>query len=87
MQAHIKDLLDSFLNSHNINDCDYVIERPKNPTFGHFSSNIAMKLARVLRKRPLDIAQDIVDFMGPATSPLKEISIAAPGFINFTMEK
>ena len=86
MQTQIKDLLDSYLKSKNITDCDYVVERPKNPAFGHFSSNIAMKLARILRKRPLDIAQEIMEFIGPARSPLKDISIAAPGFINFTME-
>ena len=32
------------------------VERPANPAFGDFATNLAMKLARPLRRPPLEIA-------------------------------
>ncbi len=86
MQTQIRNMLNAFLNDRNIPDPDFVVERPKNTSFGHFSSNIAMKLARTLRKRPLDIAEEIRSFIGRPAFPVRDISVAAPGFINFTLE-
>ena len=34
---------------------------PKNPEHGDLSCNIAMKLAKILKKSPRDIAQIIID--------------------------
>ena len=39
---------------------DISLEVPKEKKFGDFSTNIAMKLSKPLRKAPLDIAGDIV---------------------------
>ncbi|HAR67909.1 MAG TPA: arginine--tRNA ligase [Lentisphaeria bacterium] len=53
----------------------------QNPDFGDFQCNAAMGLARVLRKAPRQIAQDIVaalDVAGLCAEP----EIAGPGFIN-----
>ena len=33
------------------------VERPANVTFGDFATNLAMKLARPMRRSPLDIAE------------------------------
>ena len=33
------------------------IERPANPAFGDFATNLAMKLARPLRRSPMEIAE------------------------------
>lgn len=53
MYKHIKRLLDS-----NIGE-DVVLEIPKNPKMGHFSTPIALVLAKKLNKNPNEIAQDI----------------------------
>ena len=34
-----------------------IVEKSANPDFGDFSSNIAMALAKTLRKNPLEIAE------------------------------
>ncbi|MGC6459789.1 MAG: arginine--tRNA ligase [Akkermansiaceae bacterium] len=51
--------------------------------FGDFQSNVAMMLARGLGKNPRDLASDLM--VGISTDGLCEISIAGPGFLNFTL--
>ena len=34
----------------------YVVETPQNPDFGDYSTNVAMKLSRTLRRNPMEIA-------------------------------
>jgi arginyl-tRNA synthetase len=40
------------------------LEQPANPDFGDYSSNIAMQLAKVLRKAPMAIAELITAELG-----------------------
>ena len=60
------------------------IENARDPKFGHFSSNIAMRLAKVLRQKPRDIAEKIQASL-PNSEFVSEVSIAGPGFINFRL--
>ena len=62
-----------------------ILERPRDPSHGDFACNIAMQLAKALKKNPRELAQAIVqDVMG---NPLREglianVEIAGPGFMN-----
>ncbi len=64
---------------------DIAIETPKIRDFGDFSTNVAMVLARPLKKAPREIAEMIlpkiceIPFVETAT-------IAGPGFINITLK-
>jgi len=60
------------------------IERPANPAFGDFATNLAMRLARPLRRSPLDIAEALAASLreGPATSLIASAEVARPGFLN-----
>jgi arginyl-tRNA synthetase len=63
-----------------------MIERPADPSFGDFASNIAMKLAKPYRRAPMDIAKAVAAHvvttaMDPA-SPIAGVDVAPPGFIN-----
>ena len=40
-------------------DRDVVLEKPKDRSFGHFSTPIAFSLAKELRKSPMVIAQEL----------------------------
>ena len=62
----------------------FVVERPRKNTFGHLSSNVALTLAKQLKRRPLDIANDITAELEGKIKGLEKIEIVAPGFINFT---
>ena len=62
-----------------------ILERPRDPSHGDFACNIAMQLAKALKKNPRELAQAIAqDVMG---NPLREglianVEIAGPGFMN-----
>ena len=62
------------------------LEVPRNPEHGDFSSNIAMVLAKPLRKAPREIANQLVTVLGKQQF-ISNIEIAGPGFINFTLTK
>ena len=61
------------------------LERPRDPSFGDWATNAPMSLARVLRRKPLDIAHDLVARLDVAAAGVREAYVAPPGFINFRM--
>jgi len=63
------------------------LETPKDKSNGDFSSNIAMKLARVARKAPIMIAKEIVDKFNKEDIFVSKIEVANPGFINLFLDK
>ena len=65
---------------------DIILEVPKDKDHGDYSVNVAMRLARVARKRPLDIANEIVSLINLEETHLSKIEIAGPGFINLTID-
>lgn len=62
---------------------DPVIERPRDPAHGDWATNLAMALARPLKRKPVDIAADLIAAMNLADAGVAEATVAAPGFINF----
>lgn len=60
-----------------------VLERPRDPSHGDLASNIAMSLARQLRRKPLEIAESLRASMNLQAAGIDSIDVAAPGFLNF----
>ncbi|RFC32176.1 MAG: arginyl-tRNA synthetase [Candidatus Nitrotoga sp. MKT] len=60
---------------------DILIERPKQILHGDYACNLAMQLAKPLRKSPRDIAQALVAAL-PASLVVEKVEIAGAGFIN-----
>lgn len=58
------------------------VDPTKNPEHGDFATNIAMILAKNLRKNPMQLAQMITDQISK-NDLFKNITVANPGFINF----
>ncbi|MDP2683589.1 MAG: arginine--tRNA ligase [bacterium] len=63
-------------------DFDFEVNYSPNKQFGDYSSNIAMKLAPVLRRGPLEIAEEIKKEFGNSPALIK-LEVVSPGFINF----
>jgi arginyl-tRNA synthetase len=61
---------------------DISLEVPKEKKFGDFSTNIAMKLSKDLRKAPLDIAAGIIAHI-EKSDIVCDAKVEKPGFINF----
>ncbi|GAA4033174.1 arginine--tRNA ligase [Actimicrobium antarcticum] len=65
-----------------------VLERPRDPAHGDIACNIAMQLAKPLKKNPRELAQLLVAALlaDPARDGLIEaVEIAGPGFINLRL--
>lgn len=60
-----------------------LLERPRDPSHGDIACNIAMQIAKPLRKNPREIAQAVVANLEAQNNPLiSAVEIAGPGFIN-----
>ena len=70
---------------------DVEVSRPQNPDHGDLATSVALKLARPYRMAPMAIASAIAaELLAEASdpdarSPLAEIEVAPPGFINMRL--
>ncbi len=80
------DLLTTALNSVAPDQTDVVIalERPKQASHGDFSSNLALQLAKPMRRSPRDLAAMLMAEL-PASPLVAKVEVAGAGFINFTL--
>ena len=62
-----------------------MVEIPKDNSNGDYASNIAMRLAKELKRKPLDIAKDLEKYL--VGDNVLKVDIAGPGFINFWLKK
>jgi len=62
------------------------VERSRDESHGDFSVPTALSLARLMKKKPRDIAQQIVDHL-PQSPAVDKVEIAGPGFINFFLKR
>ncbi|MCS7185450.1 MAG: arginine--tRNA ligase [Armatimonadota bacterium] len=63
---------------------NFIVEPPPQEEFGDFATNIAMVLARPMKKNPMEIANAIVQNL-PPNEIVRKAEVAPPGFINFTL--
>ena len=61
-----------------------LLKRVKMKKHGDFATNIAMQLARTVRKNPREVATLLVSKIND--SDIEKIEIAGPGFINFFLK-
>jgi arginyl-tRNA synthetase len=70
-------------------DVSSEVERPADPARGDFASTVALKLARPLRRSPLEIAKTIAEHVATTAtdpdSPIASVEVAAPGFLNIRL--
>ena len=64
------------------------IDHPANRSFGDYSTNVAMVLAKELKANPRELAQKIVEELQKLTNGavVEKIEIAGAGFINFFLK-
>ncbi|HJN62244.1 MAG TPA: arginine--tRNA ligase [Candidatus Parcubacteria bacterium] len=67
---------------------EILIEHPENELYGDYSTNVALKIAKLAKKSPMEIAELLskkLEAQGPKL--FTKIKIAKPGFINFFFSK
>ncbi len=62
------------------------VDPPKEASFGDFSTNIAMILAKKLQRSPMEIAEEIVSKLR-GNENFESIDVKKPGFINWFVPK
>ena len=60
----------------------FAVELPKHQGQGDFSTNIAMVLAGVEKKKPRDIAVIVAEMLAAADDLVEKVDVAGPGFVN-----
>ena len=61
------------------------VEAPRDPDHGDFATNLAMQLAKALKRNPMKVAEELLKHFDGA-GLVREATVAKPGFINFRME-
>lgn len=64
-----------------------VLEEPKDKANGDFSTNTAMRLAKVAKTAPRMVAEKIVELLDQDELGIEKLEIAGPGFINIYLNK
>jgi arginyl-tRNA synthetase len=62
-----------------------ILERPRNPEHGDWATNVALTLARPLRRAPRQIADELAARIDAAAAGIRSAEVAGPGFINFRL--
>ena len=64
-----------------------LVERPRDPSFGDWTTNLALTLAKPLGKKPRDIATALIAALDLSALHVAAAEIAGAGFINFRMHQ
>ena len=64
---------------------EVTIEHPKQADHGDMASPVCMQMARLARMAPMQIAEKVVKYL-PQAEFLGQVTVAHPGFINFTLQ-
>jgi arginyl-tRNA synthetase len=62
-------------------------EQPQNEQHGDLSTNVAMLLAKTLKRSPRDVAKEIIANLHLEHGHVRTVEIAGPGFINIAFDK
>jgi len=84
-QTPIQNALHEVLRAMGASQAQIHLERPRDPSHGDWATNVAMTLARTLKRSPRDIAQEIADRLDLSAAGVESVEIAGPGFLNFRL--
>lgn len=65
-----------------INAPEFSVAPTENPEHGDYATNVAMLIARALKKNPMEVAERIKNAIA-VDELIEKIEVASPGFINF----
>src|SRR3989344_3843917 len=82
VKARILNDLKFALKKIGVGEKDVSLERPANPAFGDYATSVALKLTKAFKKSPLQIAEEIKNYL-PKDDFVEKVEVIKPGFINF----
>ncbi|MGD8729401.1 MAG: arginine--tRNA ligase, partial [Gemmatimonadota bacterium] len=84
-QEEIRRALEAVLEDLGQSADDIHLERPRDPSHGDLSTNVAMTLAGRLKRPPRQIAEDIAQRLDLGAAGVESVDVAGPGFLNFRL--
>ena len=81
IKSQLSKIIQKALTNANIEATDIVISDATKVEFGDYQFNGIMKLAKVLKKNPREIASDVIKHID-TTDMIDRVEVAGPGFIN-----
>ena len=89
MEHTIKQLVATALkDSFDLEGAAFAVEQPGDLSHGDYATNVALVVSKQLNKNPLEVAKALVELMNEKKdNAISDITIAGPGFINFTLSK
>ncbi len=84
-QDAIRAALDSALKTMGVEEAEIHLERPRDPDHGDLSTNVALTLARTLKRAPRAIAEELAERVDLDAAGVTAMEIAGPGFLNFRL--
>lgn len=67
---------------------EFSLMPPKKLTFGDLSSNLPLIIAKELKKKPMDIGEEILEaFNSKLPNYISKVTVTQPGFLNFEIKK
>ncbi|NEW59811.1 arginine--tRNA ligase [Sulfurovum sp. bin170] len=85
IKSQLSQIIKKVLEDANIEAEDIVISDATKPEFGDYQFNGVMRLAKILRKNPRQIAMDVVKHID-TTGMITKVEVAGPGFINIWLD-
>ena len=64
---------------------DIVLEKPADDKFGDYTTNIAMRLAKEIKMKPMDVAKQLKELKSKVKG-LERVEEVEPGFVNFYLD-
>lgn len=66
---------------------DIILETPRHKENGDYATNIAMRLTKLAKMPPRNVAEAIIEKLDLEAASIEKIDVAGPGFINITLKK
>ena len=86
IKAKIGDLLKKILKDKHLQKIE--IFTPENEKFGHYSTNLALKIGKIKKENPLQTAKELAQKISDLKTGLFEkVEVASPGFLNFWLSE
>ena len=81
----IQKTLEEVLEEMGVSNPEVRLERPRDPSHGDWATNVALTLAKELRRPPRQIAEEIARKLDLARAGVEKVEVAGPGFLNFRL--
>ncbi len=86
IKEEVAKLLQSASEKAGVKNIQVELEHPANPQFGDYSTSIALKVAKNLKKNPVEIAEKISENLSQ-NELIEKVEVIKPGFINLWLSQ